>query len=336
MSKKAHSFAERVDPEQMIAFDDTLSALQIQGSVLLNEVYAPPWAIRIPPGAELRAHLRAAADTRTIPFHLVRHGGFTLRLDSGAHEAVHAGEVAVVFGGAGHVMYEQSPFAPVEFADILKGGYAQVRAPRAGDSELICGVFLLKNATRNPLFDALPPLLRADVTGRFGGSTLRMLSELLAREVGADLPGRAFMSARVLEMLCAEAIRAHMALNGCDAPGWFAGLRDPKVGAALNRIHADPGAPLSVPRLAAEVGMSGSRFAARFREKTGVSPMRYVSNWRMNLAARLLAESSQSIAQIAGQVGYDSLPAFARAFRKEFDCPPGKWRDRAAELSSAA
>jgi AraC-like DNA-binding protein len=94
-------------------------------------------------------------------------------------------------------------------------------------------------------------------------------------------------------------------------------------------IHAAPGEDWSVQRLASEVSMSPSRFAARFSESMGDSPMAYVARWRMNIACRKLSASGLAIDRIAADVGYDSSAAFNRAFKKWVGLPPAAWRARA-------
>ncbi len=66
--------------------------------------------------------------------------------------------------------------------------------------------------------------------------------------------------------------------------------------------------------------------------------MAYVTDWRMDLAARLLTESSQTVAAVARRVGYVSGPGFSRAFQRRHGRPPGSWRadppdELAAELA---
>ena len=74
--------------------------------------------------------------------------------------------------------------------------------------------------------------------------------------------------------------------------------------------------------------MSPSRFAARFSESLGDSPMAYVASWRMNVACRKLTTSGLAIDQIAADVGYESHAAFNRAFKKLVGLPPAAWRAR--------
>jgi AraC-like DNA-binding protein len=54
--------------------------------------------------------------------------------------------------------------------------------------------------------------------------------------------------------------------------------------------------------------------------------MHYLSNWRLQLAARLIAGQGMSIAKAAAEVGYETEAAFNRAFKRQVGLPPGAWR----------
>ncbi|HSS95826.1 MAG TPA: helix-turn-helix transcriptional regulator, partial [Terriglobales bacterium] len=66
--------------------------------------------------------------------------------------------------------------------------------------------------------------------------------------------------------------------------------------------------------------------AERFRHYLGETPMAYLTRWRLQLGAEMLGSTSYSVAQIAGEVGYESEAAFNRAFKREFTAPPARFR----------
>jgi transcriptional regulator GlxA family with amidase domain len=72
--------------------------------------------------------------------------------------------------------------------------------------------------------------------------------------------------------------------------------------------------------------------AERFRHYLGEPPMAYLTRWRLQLGAQMLASTSYSVAQIAATVGYESEAAFNRAFKREFAVPPARFR---SQLKSA-
>src|SRR5438034_1267565 len=110
--------------------------------------------------------------------------------------------------------------------------------------------------------------------------------------------------------------------------GWLAGARDPEVGKALALMHRRPAHPWTLAGLAKESGVSRSVLAERFRHFLDVPPMTYLTGWRLQLGARLLGSTSQSVAQVAAEVGYESEPAFNRAFKRAFGAPPARFRSQ--------
>jgi AraC-like DNA-binding protein len=82
------------------------------------------------------------------------------------------------------------------------------------------------------------------------------------------------------------------------------------------------------------MGMSRSAFAQQFVSLIGESPMKYLSRWRMHLAKQLLRDRTDNIQAVAERIGYDSEPAFNRAFKRATGYPPAAWRRMAARASS--
>jgi transcriptional regulator GlxA family with amidase domain len=107
-------------------------------------------------------------------------------------------------------------------------------------------------------------------------------------------------------------------------------LRDPHVGRALTALHASPGDAWTVDGLARAVGLARSSLAERFAALIGEPPMQYLTRWRMQVAAGLLATTHDGVAAIGARVGYASEAAFNRAFKKSVGVPPATWRRRRA------
>jgi len=305
--------------------DDALADLRISGSVLLHETYAAPWAVAVPEAGALCRALGVGEDTRVWLFHFVRRGEFQLRAPGQAALTVRAGEVAICSGGA-HRMSLGRGAAATPLADVLLGrGPRAAAAADAEATELVCGVFMTRAVPLNPVLDALPPVVTLSTQDRSSSPMLAGVAWMLAHEIDQGGSG-GFAASRLLELFCAEAVRAYQRGDGASRTGWFRGLADPRIGEAIRRVHAEPGRPWSVPALAGAVALSPSRFAARFRAATGQSVMGYVARWRANVACRLMRDSDRPLAEIAERVGYDSLPAFSRAFKARLGRPPAAWR----------
>ncbi len=91
-------------------------------------------------------------------------------------------------------------------------------------------------------------------------------------------------------------------------------------------MHRQPERDWRVETLAREIGMSRSGFSARFTALVGESVLQYLTGLRMQLAHRELRETSDTLSRIAGRVGYQSEPAFNRAFKRVMGMPPGAVR----------
>jgi AraC-like DNA-binding protein len=123
--------------------------------------------------------------------------------------------------------------------------------------------------------------------------------------------------------------------HGKGRTGWLAGVGDRIVGAALTSLHRSPGHQWTLEELAREASTSRSVLAERFQLLVGISPMQYLAQWRMLLAANLLRHGNAPLARVAEEVGYQTDTAFSRAFRREFGLPPASWRRNQATLSPA-
>ena len=58
-----------------------------------------------------------------------------------------------------------------------------------------------------------------------------------------------------------------------------------------------------------------------------MTPMQYVTSWRIQLARDALLSQNASVAEAADQVGYQSEAAFSRVFKKEMGLSPAKYRE---------
>ena len=99
-------------------------------------------------------------------------------------------------------------------------------------------------------------------------------------------------------------------------------MRDRHVGRALALLHEKPAEPWTLDALGRSVGLSRSALHERFVHFIAQPPMQYLTQWRMQLAAKLLRESQMTVAAIALEVGYDSEAAFSRAFKRLTGQPP--------------
>jgi len=138
-------------------------------------------------------------------------------------------------------------------------------------------------------------------------------------------PGFGAVLAKLSELVFVDAIRAYVEALA-QQESWLAGLRDRYVSGALALIYSDPGAPWTLESLAKATGTSRTVLTDHFVRGVGAAPMHYLSQWRLRVAADLLANTDRATKLIAESAGFGSTAAFTRAFKREFGVPPARWR----------
>lgn len=92
-----------------------------------------------------------------------------------------------------------------------------------------------------------------------------------------------------------------------------------KVVAWLKQHLAEP---MRIDDLAERVHMSPSTFRQHFRELTGVSPLQFHKQLRLQEARQLMLNQHMDAGQAAGRVGYESASQFSREYSRAFGAPP--------------
>jgi AraC-like DNA-binding protein len=146
-------------------------------------------------------------------------------------------------------------------------------------------------------------------------------------ELGSGRSGSAAVVTRLADILFMQAVRAYLDENLDTAEsGWPAALRDQQIGRALVLLHDKPHQPWTVAELADRVALSRSAFAAKFTQLVGEPPLHYLTRLRLNIATARLRSGNDKLSVIAAAAGYDSVPAFAKAFKRHIGVTPGEYR----------
>ena len=236
--------------------------------------------------------------------------------------------------GDAHVLASDAPAVPTPVGGLLppltSDRLAVLRHGGGGAmTRLVCGFVHCDEAVFNPLAAGLPKVLYG--RGKSGPTSLRGLLTIALSEAAAPRAGTTTLLTRVTELMFVEVLRNFMESLPPDHTGWFAGLRDPFVGRALQRLHAEPDRDWTVDELGRAVGLSRSALVDRFKALIGQPPMTYLTQLahpaRHAAPARLARQRRE---HIGAQVGYASEAAFNRAFRRVVGLPPAAWRRQAA------
>jgi AraC-like DNA-binding protein len=319
---------DRMD-QPLDAFSDVLRVIRLAGGVFLEAELTAPWCINGKISADLCKPF-LVSPRHVIASHFVARGHMQLRVDGDESVDVHAGELVLLSHNDAHVFGSDLNTAPISAHTIIQpppgGSIARIKHGGGGEAtQILCG-FLGSEISFSPLLASLPRVLKLDLRATASGAWIESSFRFAVSEIAAGRMGSATVIAKLSELLFVEAVGQYVATLPPERRGWLAGLRDPQIGRALALLHGRPTEDWTADALAIEVGMSRSVFAERFTSLVGQPPMHYLTLWRMHLAAQLLREGHESVAQVAVAVGYESEAAFSRAFKRQFGTSPGGWR----------
>lgn len=323
----------------MDALSEVLRVIKLDSAIFFNAEFSEPWRL-VSPESRTLAPVLAQGAGHLIIYHLLCEGRAYAQLPEGEPVALAAGDLVTFPHGHEHVLGGGRHATPIHAGAALPGllerGLELRRLGGGGAScRFICGFLACDPQLSQAFLGGLPPLIkvniRADPSGEWLENSLKFsVTEAVNREAGGGV-----MLAKLSEAVFAETLRRYVRELPEAETGWLAGARDKEVGKALTLLHHRYAHPWTVAELAREAGLSRTVLAQRFRHFLGEPPMAYLTRWRLRLGARALTATSQSVAQIASDVGYESEAAFNRAFKREYAQPPARYRREKAEERQA-
>lgn len=325
----------------MDVLSEMLKAVRLDGGVFFNGEFSAPWCAREPDSCTMASYL-SSRSTHVIIFHLITEGRGYARIEQdGRPVPFVAGDIVMFPQGDAHLMGNGPPVTPVDNGQQLQRVLAEGRllSQFGGGGELtkvICGYLTCDPQLSRIFLAGLPPIIKINIRDNESGQWLENSLRFSVGQADASRPGGEAVLAKLSEVLFIETLRRYIAQLPQTQTGWLAGVRDPEVGKALALLHRQPARSWTIATLANEVGISRSVLAERFRRYLSETPIAYLTRWRLQLGAQLLASTNNSVAQIAAEVGYESEPAFNRAFKREFGLPPARFRGESRKDRSAA
>lgn len=266
---------------------------------------AAPWALAFPARERLK-------------FVAVVRGAMWLSVPGRPAWRMQAGDVCLL----GQTAYAVSsdPSLPAVDGDPF---FAEADSLTLGGDDLVSlgGSVTFTSANADFLVRMLPDMLFVPGGSPASAAVAGVLA-LIDAEMQDGRMGSGVVAARLADVLLVAAIRAYVDQVGEAETGWLGALSDPRLGRALQAVHADIARPWSVDQLARLAGMSRATFSLRFTRAVGQPPLGYLRAWRLTLARTALARGEGDVASIARAVGYTSQSAFGHAFRRAFGTSP--------------
>jgi AraC-like DNA-binding protein len=323
---------------------DVLRTVRLTGALFFLWHVSWPFVTPVPSGRAFAPIVLPGAQ-QIISYHIVTQGSCWGALIGKAPVRLEAGDILLIPHGDAYVIsssaqmcvaarFELEPslrffrqMAAGELPFVVEDGGGGVVATR-----LICGFLGCDVRPFNPVLAALPRLVHLRAPAGLARGCLQSLVDYTLAEARQPRPGGQCVVVRLSELLFVEVVRRWLTEGdaaseaGRARSDWLAGLRDPLVGRALMQLHRKPAAAWTLETLAVEVGVSRSRLAESFTRFVGQPPMHYLTQWRLQLAARMLADGSAKVAAVAHDVGYQSEASFSRAFKRFVGVSPAQWR----------
>jgi len=262
---------------------------------------------------------------------------------------LHAGDAFLLPTGKPFYVASDPALAPIPARDVFstaqRGGV--ITHNGGGDVFMVGSRFEVEGKHADILLGMLPPIVH--LQDKADQSALRWLVERMMHELREPQPGSHLVAQHLAHLMLVQALRLHslhinrvaQGMVGMNSTGtgvgWLFALADKQIGAAISAMHAWPAQSWTLQMLAAQIGMSRSSFALKFKAMVGLAPMDYLTRWRMLLASDKLVNSKDPISVIAPALGYESESAFSTAFKRIMGCSPRQYpRSAAAAKSSQA
>lgn len=301
------------DKPYLDVLSDVLRMIRLYASSYYCAEFSSPWGIDEP---------QAECGT----FHVVIRGSAWLMTEELISPVfLSTGDIIAFPTGSSHQISEQPDSQLMSGGEVLEKIRSNSSPFSDGQSvvTLLCGYFQYQTDISLPLLRDMPSMLHIKTEEEPELAWLNHLIKTLAYESRSLQPGNAVVVDRLTEVLVIQLLRWHMR-HQRNTPGYFQALGDDKLSRALSLIHQEPSKPWTVESLGRAVSMSRTSFANRFQSIVGMTPLAYLSQWRMHIAYGLLVEGELSMLSIAEQVGYKSEASFGKAFKKIVGISPGK------------
>ena len=317
---------------------EVLRTVKLTGALFFLVEATSPWGVEVPHAGVFGPIILPRAQ-HVVSYHIALQGSGYASLPGTSPARFAAGDIIVFPHGDPYAMVSR-PGGPLEFdaaaslqffREMAAGRLPFVVKEGGGGPEraqFVCGFLGCDARPFNPLLETLPRLLHVK---RPVGEQLDLLDRLIdltLMEAQISRAGGECIRLRLSELIFVEVARRYLATLGVNQTGWLSGLRDPVVGHALSLLHERPAHAWTLKDLARQTGVSRSVLADRFMHLVGHPPMRYLTRWRIQLAARLLADGATKVAAVSQEVGYASEAAFSRTFKRIAGVPPAVWRDQ--------
>ncbi|MFC3140419.1 cupin domain-containing protein [Shewanella submarina] len=290
---------------------DMFDVLKLRGSIFFHSSLAAPWGMSLPA-------------IKAPRFHISMEGNFVVGSGEQVRD-VSEMNIALLPQGGQHWIADMEGRELAESEAVIDA--CKLHAPLFQHGEVtnrvICGMVEYEELLSHPMLEAMPEILVAHDISH--DEPLWQTVCLIDSEIRATGNLRSPIIDRLSEILFI--LLAHRCMKRDPSPsGFVAALRNPRLSQVLAHIHRDAAAPWTLSSLAATANMSAATLVRHFNTELGMSPIQYVTQWRLNKAFQLIQHSRLPLDLVADKVGFATGKSLSRAFIRQFGFPPGDLR----------
>lgn len=309
----------------MDEFGGLLDGPRARGAFALRTVMTPPWSMRV------------LAESPITVLAMIRGHAWVVP-DEGEPTRLDQGDVAVT-RAPDHYNVASDPSAEPDVVihpgqrccnlagesveDQMMHGVRTWGNDPNGSTLMLVGAYESTSDISDRLLRSLPPVLSLS-----NDTWDSPLVALLCEEMAKESPGQAAVLDRLIDLLLIAILRAWFTRPEAETPTWYRAQSDPVVSRALQAIHNKPAHPWTLDKLAQEVSVSRAALARQFQDVVGESPMKFLTSWRLALAADMLCEPEATVGTVADKLGYSTPFALSKAFKRVRGVSPQEHRSR--------
>ena len=289
---------------------DKLTRLaQVRGEINIRCQFQGDWQV---------AH-DEQSDNKGI-FHLIEEGECWLTLGEKQFQ-LKQGDIFFLPQNRPHLM--KHSVGKSEFQPLSKTQQGAFEVHQIGQGtpnlKMFCGAFYYQKDAL--LTESLPPYLHLNLCD----TPIHPLVKLFLQEAAQQESGNQSVIDALANVLFIYILR-HALNLGLIERGILYALQDKRLNGVLVKLLQSPSQDWHVEQLAELAAMSRANFIRVFRQQVGMSPGKFLTKVRLDLAAFLLKQTQRTVLAIALEVGYQSEAHFSKAFKQSYALSPSQYR----------